>query len=359
MRRRQEKPAPPPQPIQLYKVLTADGHSPYITAYAWSLPTRGADGSWVPGAWHEEPASVFDIGHGLHVTPEPDRYRPNATCVAYACEAEGYREDITTDGHVVALRVRLLRPVSDEESAAAARAWRAQEQVSYAKARNAERLKRACDVSKRARESQAALREAGVESPALLAFKTLAELTPTASWRDLNSCYQDALSYANVYLDFDPEDIRLIYAEYDGHHWFGRGSGTDEHRYAKAIEAGNKSACVAWEHFFKRKPWWLRGPEGGRSRLHVGSHFDWQGLRVKVTSFDGADALVACAYETVRTLRDEGDERRARYEEKLVRRFKITRAEFTASAGAGMQPSRRERTPHNSLDRDAAECGSV
>jgi hypothetical protein len=92
--------------IKLYKVLTADGHSPYITAYAWSLPTDNGDGTWTPGAWHEEPASVLKAGRGLHITPSPRTYWPQSTCVAYECEASGYRENPEENSHVVATRVR-------------------------------------------------------------------------------------------------------------------------------------------------------------------------------------------------------------------------------------------------------------
>lgn len=102
--------------IPLYKVLTKDGHSPYITAYAWSLPTKNDDGSYTPGAWHEEPESALDAGRGLHITPSPMRYRPNNECITYACEASGYREDPATDNHVVATKVRLLHPITNEEA---------------------------------------------------------------------------------------------------------------------------------------------------------------------------------------------------------------------------------------------------
>lgn len=275
----------PEAPIKLYKVLTADGHSPYITAYSWSLPTQNADGRWTPGAWHEEPPSVFDKGHGLHITPEVSRYWPRDTCVAYECEAEGYREDPSTNCHVVALKVRLLRPVPSEEAMRVGREWSAGIYARRAKAGQKERLDCAREAAVRRKSETDAARAAGVASPALEAFRLLVELTPTESWRDANSCRHDALRYATEYLRFDPGDVAAIYDGFRGSYWFGCGSGSDERLYALAIEKGNLSACVAWEHFFGRKPWWYAGSDGKRARLHVGAQVWINGVWHKVTSF--------------------------------------------------------------------------
>jgi len=130
-----------------------------------------------------------------------------------------------------------------------------------------------------------AARRKGVESPALTAFRLLVELTPTESWRDVNGCRFDALRYATAWLRFDPSDVVTIYNEFRGSRWFGEGSGSDERLYTLAIEKRNKSACVAWEHFFGRKPWWGTARDGKRDRLHVGAQTRLNGVWYRVTSF--------------------------------------------------------------------------
>ncbi len=312
----------------LYKVLTADGHSPYITAYAWSLPTKNADGSWTPGAWHEEPASVFDRGHGLHITPAPGHYWPQNTCVAYECEASGYREDPLTDHHVVALRVRLLRPVSTEEAVKVSDAWNAARYANRAKAEQKRRLDKAREAATKTRANEAACMAAGVESPALTAFRLLVELTPTESWRDVNGCRLDALRYATKWLRFNPDDVGTIYNKFRGGYWFGENGA--EYLYALAISCKNTSACAAWEKFLGRKPWWLSTADG-RTRLAVGADLTWQGYACEVTSFnDEKDAFVACAYKVV----TKGTGKRAYEDKKLVKRFTITREAFKQAFGS-------------------------
>lgn len=314
--------------IQLFKVLNAEGHSPYITAYAWSLPTDNGDGTFTPGAWHEEPASVLDKGHGLHVTPSPDRYWPNSGCVAYACEAEGYREDPATESHVVALRVRLLRPIPTADAQRISREYDAGIYARREKADQLERLARGRASARKAALRHAAEAEAGraegVESPALLAVRMLVELTPTVSWRDVNSCRHAALSYAVAYLAFDTDDVKTIHHEFDGGYWFGENGA--ENYYARAVACENESACISLESFLGRKPWWIATSDG-KKRLTLRSSVAWKGVDCKVTSFNGDESFVACSYKTVKTTYGtfEHDS------EKVERRFKITREAFRAA----------------------------
>ena len=326
MAKKTKKPAEG-ETIQLYKVLTKDGHSPYITAYAWSLPTKNDDGSYTPGAWHEEPESALDAGRGLHVTPSPMRYRPNNECITYACEASGYREDPATDNHVVATKVRLLHPITNEEARKASSDYDAGTYVRAEKARNKYRLDRARQSAVEATQKNTARRAAGVQSPALLAFAILDELTPTESWRDVNSCRRDALEYATKYLKFDPDDAAKILNDYGGGYW-----GNAEQSYRTAIAAKNLSACAAWERCLGRKPWWYNDPNEERVRLALGSRIDWQGRRCTITSFKGDESFVACAYKTEKKVTSGGHE----YEEEtriVEKRFTVTRATFAEAFG--------------------------
>lgn len=281
---RKKTEAAPEAPVKLYKVLTDDGHSPYVKTYAWSLPTQREDGSWEPGAWHEEPPSVFDERKGLHVTPRPERYAYlcGMKFRVYECEAEGYREDIADDDHVVALRVRLLRPVSMDESVRVSRAWTSAQVARRDKAEQQERMDKIRGAAIQAQANKRAAREAGVESPALTAFRMMVELTPADSWRNVNGSRYDILKYATEYLDFDPEDVRAIYKAFRGAYWFGENGA--ETLYALAVKSKNRSACVAWETFLRREPWWC-SYGGKKTRAYVGINLWIDNAWHEITSF--------------------------------------------------------------------------
>lgn len=131
-------------------------------------------------------------------------------------------------------------------------------------------------------------REKGVASPALTAFRMMVELTPEAPWRDVGGSRYNILKYATQYLDFDPEDVKTISSEFDGRYW--RSEFASETLYKLAIQSNNASACVAWETFLGRNPWWYlehleHEEHEKRSRAHVGSQVrvdeDWH----TITSF--------------------------------------------------------------------------
>jgi len=110
-------------------------------------------------------------------------------------------------------------------------------------------------------------------------------------------------------LHFDKEDFKNLY---DNFHT-GRGYyitsylGIDEHFYTVAVEMENISACQSFEFAVNRKPFItnnVKVPEVHycghfditklRSRLTVGSQFDWNGQKVTVTSFS-KDNSYLCA----------------------------------------------------------------
>ena len=228
---------------------------------------------------------MLDHGRGLHVTPSPTHYTPSSTCITYECEAEGYREDPRGTHHVVALRVRLLRPISADEAQSVSQEWDSGRYARQCLIEQKGRLDRARASALQAKANEDAARAAGVESPALTAFRLLVELTPTDSWRDVNGCRYDALRYATEWLRFDPADVSTIHSKFGGAYWFGAGRGRDEGLYALAIKSGNKSACTAWEHYFGRKPWWVWRRDGTRERLHVDAKVCVGNAWHRVTSF--------------------------------------------------------------------------
>lgn len=324
----------------LYKVLRHDGRAPHVSHdYRWSVPTANADGSWTPGEWHEEEGGAV-CEKGLHVTTRPLRWMVTGAAV-YEAEVEGLAAnpwDFEHNDKFVARRVRLVRRLADGEVAAmmeADRAEKAREQREaeereakrkeeherLEKEERSRRAKQMAELAARQRKELALAREAGVMSPALRAFRLLEQLSPTDSWRDTNASRHEALAYATRWMRFDPEDVAKIYSEFKGGYWFGDAEG----HYASAIAAGNKSAMAAWEHFLRREPWIYTDHLGERTRLTVGSWFEWEGERVKVTSFADANTVVACSYHEDDTKPCAACRRYFGSRDKLKRRFKVTR----------------------------------
>lgn len=279
------------EPTRLFKVLTVDGVSPQRTHYKWTLPTQRPDGTWEPSPWHEagpNPETVYPGRWGLHVTASVDYYSLSDGRIAYEAEVAGESREYADAYHchhqIAAERVRLLRPVEwkDACDAGARRRKAAQE------ARLAEQAKARMDEIRgdaiRAAAAKKAMRDAGVPSPALHAMRTLAELTPKPSWRTINASRGQAMAYATRWLKFDPEDVCTIAKELGGSHWIGADGG--ESYYHIAVDAGNTSACVAWERYIGRKPWWYRsGYDRKRERVYLGMQVYVDRVWYRITSF--------------------------------------------------------------------------
>lgn len=290
-----------------YKVLTAEGHAPFVRGYEWSLPTKGADGAWTPGEWHEHEGDLTACYAGLHITREPEEWFTSDDYRVFVAEYEGRAVDLPTEHKLVCRRVRLLREVDAEvvESVRARRAeaeakrveerareqaeaeanrakWEAEREEREAKWRKesaeakAKKLAEARRVAKLDAEARAA---AGVGSKGLEMFRILAAALPGDSWRTINDSRWQALRLCVTWLDFDRDDIATIHKDFRGGYWLHA-----EILYSHAVESKNTSACVSLEKFLGRKPFWFRTHDG-RSRLHVGARFYSDGKNFKVTSF--------------------------------------------------------------------------
>ncbi len=133
------------------------------------------------------------------------------------------------------------------------------------------------------------------DSPALQ-FLTLAWTdSKYPSHRQKNHTMQSALTIAiESGMIFHEGDISKIYSRFRAGWWIG---GNAESYYANACSSGNTSACVAWETHWERPL--LAWPEktAKPERLHIGSQITWQGLTLKVTSFnDDGQYLIACGH---------------------------------------------------------------
>lgn len=282
----------------LFKVVRANGEAPFVKDYVWSLPTDNGDGTWTPGAWHTHDGPEVKCGNGLHLTSVPSEWvkRDNGL-VCYVADAEEVTGDPLSEDKVIARRARLVRLASVEEMNAANASWdasrlerrraedererkeREQWAIDSAKAKaeeQGERLKKAAEIARATAKNEA---DAGVESPALMAFRTLVELGSCDSWADVNSSRRSALSHCAWFLRFNAGDVGTINKDFRGSYWLDA-----ESLYSAAIAAGNTSACVSLEKFLGRKPWWFTG-RGKRERLHVGASLRLNGEWLRVTSF--------------------------------------------------------------------------
>lgn len=269
--------------VPLFKVVFPDGAASFKHGFLWSLPAVEGD-VVTPGAWHEHDGELRVGFSGFHLTPCPSRYFDKSGLVCFLAEAEGVLGDPTCEHQVVARRVRLVRRVSFDDAHIVSEAWFGRElksrAVAQAKARAKVRGERLQDAAKIARASTAADVDAGVESPALFAFRVLAALDSGESWRHTNSLRRSALEHAVRFLKFHPDDITTIHRSFDGSYWL-----EGERLYATAIEAKNASACVALEKLLNRKPWWGMTIGGEKTRLSIGAQVHVGDRWVRVTSF--------------------------------------------------------------------------
>lgn len=120
-----------------------------------------------------------------------------------------------------------------------------------------------------------------------------------ASKTTLNAAMYQSLTHAIQYgMDFKLTDMQYIAKNFRWGYWIGDG----ENLYSTACgcERGckNMSAAKALEQYWGRPAWLWAEATKTPERLHVGSHFTWQGHYVKVTSFNDADkSLIACTYK--------------------------------------------------------------
>lgn len=343
-------------PLKLYKVLV-DGRSCHGGRMAWSLPTKGADGSWTPGGWHEVGGPVVLCRSGLHLTDSPAHWWLDGA-TAYEVEAEGVvgDPDAMPDRKVAARRVRLLRPVDPsafvdvveterllaQRAGALTDAKREAEGIVYkARAEASQILRDAYDKREEARQRKVRAEVARVasltpaqrkkeraagkaECSAVSQMASIAYANSDRSRRRTTDAVMAVLMLARDNgVRFELGDV----ADAIHHRSVDVGHDAMEGFYAHAVEARNDSACASVEHYFGRKPWIWQGV-----RLARGSRLQWEGMAVKVTSFnDGGDgAFVACAYET----RKRGVAGYEYESDKVVRRFVVTREAFVAARKA-------------------------
>lgn len=123
--------------------------------------------------------------------------------------------------------------------------------------------------------------------------------SPGRSWTRLNGALSGTLMAAiEAHLSVLPDDFAGICDDFRGGYWMGNGGGSHlgERFYDAAVRLGHTPACIAFEKWAGRPAaLWaenVKTPE----RLHVGSDFTWDGLRVTVTSMK-SEYFMACTYK--------------------------------------------------------------
>lgn len=134
------------------------------------------------------------------------------------------------------------------------------------------------------------------ESPALNFLQIGWDAIPRRSWRNRNAAMQGMVDIAiSSGMEFHPDDFKEIYSRFNARYWIGQ---SYEGSYALACNAksgANLSASIAWETYLGRPAvLWserTRTPE----RLYVGAEFNWEGMRLTVTSMEKSH-LIGCTY---------------------------------------------------------------
>lgn len=126
------------------------------------------------------------------------------------------------------------------------------------------------------------------------------------SWLKLNHALYRTLELAiKSGMTFEVDDFKRIYIEFDAGYWIGE-TGM-ERMYQTAVLYRHNTAWAAIERYLGRKPFIVKGaslhvntgdgPAGhGLPRLVEGAEFDWNGERVKVTSFRDPKYFNAMTY---------------------------------------------------------------
>jgi hypothetical protein len=262
----------PKKSVVLYKVLS-DGCSIHGGTLEWSLPTESG-----PGDWHEVQGPLVGCANGLHLTDDPSKrwgWGNGGDRECYLVETEGEVQHLPGwDDEHVARKVRLAR------------------RLTWAELADLGVTVDGPAMSKARGKRPAQPKVAAGPSPAMKfvrhAWENRCGATPH-SWQTVNSTMRSALMLAiTAGMSFAKDDIAEMYSGMRGGHWFGE---TGEDFYSAACEEGNLQACQSYEAWARRKPFMWEG-----KRLHVGRELMWEGIGVRVTSFQG-DALTACSYK--------------------------------------------------------------
>ena len=116
----------------------------------------------------------------------------------------------------------------------------------------------------------------------------------THSWRQLNGLLAQQLDLAiTAHLGFDVGDFEILENKFGFLYWGGiHGNNLGEGFYSLAVEKRNIGACKSFEHWKKRRPFFLN-----HERIYVGRDFQLEeGLLTCTSFFRDQSGFVACSY---------------------------------------------------------------
>lgn len=132
------------------------------------------------------------------------------------------------------------------------------------------------------------------------------------SWGRINNSMRNALELAiGSGLTFDDPDFDYMAGKFNAYSWW---NSSTEWIYSRAIVYGNESCVTAYEAWVGRQPFrankvsadgWLcrdgyvhlNSINRERSRVGVGMHFEWVGLKFTVTSFNDPKNIIRAVAE--------------------------------------------------------------
>jgi hypothetical protein len=130
-------------------------------------------------------------------------------------------------------------------------------------------------------------------------------------------------------MKFGLTDFNRFFESFRAGYWIGC---THEMFYKAAVETGNMSACHAYEYWQERKPFIIDD-----KRVFVGHTFQWNDQKVRCSSIK-QDHIIACAYKLVQ-------DKNKHWTEKLVKRYRITRADVSSAKKAAKQVAAAATAP--------------
>ncbi len=139
-------------------------------------------------------------------------------------------------------------------------------------------------------------------------------------WSKLNPALRRQLEASiEDQFKFERNDFLRISKEYGFVYWGGIfGNQLGEGFYSLAAIVENISACMSFENWKERSPFFL-----DHQRIYVGREFQWEGELVRCTSFsENQQNIVACSYK--------GESRQDHSQ--IKSRYKITKKDLRSSS---------------------------
>lgn len=164
------------------------------------------------------------------------------------------------------------------------------------------------------------------DSSALNFLQTAWDAIPRRSFRNRNGAMQASITTAiSAGMEFKEGDFSEIYSRFRAGFWIGE---SIEYYYSLACSAksgANISAAIAWEKYLGRPAILWAEKTKNPARLHTGARFNFNGMRLTVTSMEKGH-LIGCTYKEDQSIKNRV---RVKYS-KIIEKRKTMDAAFRA-----------------------------